>query len=227
MLAPLTSLVSLEDLDMCAARLDEQLRGPPPSAIEALDQLLEAAEGGDPDARQVLVALALWRARVDDEALLSALRQASAGVARVSPLFDRREAPLALSPHARVEPGVSARATFPWFRAPQHSPWGHRRIASDVRPRLLLGFEPAFFERLLNEPGLDLNTVVALAAARPSPAACLSSLCACARWVQRVEIRRALAANPYTPPALVAALRHTVPRVPWAASPHDALSASR
>lgn len=219
MQGPLVSLVSIEDLDMCAAVLDERLRGSPPGVIEALDHLLGAAEGGDPDARQVLVALALWRARVGDEALLSALRESSAGAARVAPLFDRREALLALSPHARVEPGAAARVTLPRFRIPQHSTRGHLLIAHDIRPRLLLGFEPAFFGRLLDEPGLDLETAIALAAARPSPAACLRALCASARWVQRVEIRRALAANPYTPPALAAVLRPTVPRVPWATRP--------
>jgi hypothetical protein len=220
----LNRLARLADTEMRVASLDAHFHTGSPD--DALAALLEAASHGESDARLVTVALAIWRARTGDEALMTRLRATASPL--TAPLFASTPARRALSPHARVEPGRAGRAILPRFRARQrwcitndegqrvyevHSYTQHRNaISTEVRPQLLLGLEPWAVPRLLAEPALDLRTVIELATLRPAPGAVLRELSASARWMPRPEVRAALVSNPFSPPWLAYVLRLSLPR---------------
>lgn len=59
---------------------------------------------------------------------------------------------------------------------------------------------PDVLRRLLREPDLSPKEVLTIAARRPSSPAIVDELCA-SPWLDRIEVRSALALNPFTPTA--------------------------
>jgi len=76
---------------------------------------------------------------------------------------------------------------------------GHDR---DQLARLATDPEPAVVRALLQNPRVTEREVLIAAARRPARAAVLEEIFRSARWAQNRRVRRALALNPYSPPAL-------------------------
>ncbi len=92
---------------------------------------------------------------------------------------------------------------------------GHRKqLARRCDPgrmeRLALDAEPSVIRNLLLNPRATEALAVRVAARRPAPAAVLEEVARSARFGVRPSVRRALALNPWSPPAVVNPLLATL-----------------
>ena len=77
-----------------------------------------------------------------------------------------------------------------------------RGVDRDQLARLATDLDPAVVRALLQNPRCTEREVLIAAARRPARAAVLEEIFRSARWAQNRRVRRALALNPYSPPAL-------------------------
>ncbi len=76
-----------------------------------------------------------------------------------------------------------------------------RTGSRDTMDRLLYDQQPGVIENLLKNPRCTEREVVRIAAHRPTSAKVLAVVFRHPRWVQRYQVKRALALNPYAAPA--------------------------
>ena len=93
----------------------------------------------------------------------------------------------------------------------EHLTLGQRRALSrtgkkDDLDRLLSDPDPVVIGNLLDNPRLMERDVLKIASRRPGSPAIMKVLAGHRKWSKRYPVRRALAANPYTPPRIAIAL---------------------
>lgn len=80
-----------------------------------------------------------------------------------------------------------------------------RSLDRDVLNRLMHDQDPTVLQHLLENPRVTERDVLLAAARRPTQPAALEEIFRSRRWAQNRRVRKALALNPYCPPALAAA----------------------
>jgi hypothetical protein len=88
---------------------------------------------------------------------------------------------------------------------------GHRKTVARSRrspmlERVLKDPDPRVVAEMLRNPGLRESEVLAVASRRPCPEEVFWLLTRAERWIRRSTVRRAMAANPHSPPRLAGAL---------------------
>ncbi len=203
------SVAALREGPMRRAVVCEAVRAMAPDALVGLlALLLERVRDGDGDARAVLQQLAL-EPTVFEELPYADVQAAYAaaharGLSAVARLF------LGSPP---VEPLVEEAARN------QHLdlPLGNRRALARGRDRntldrLLHDRDHRVVQLLLDNPRLVERDVVRIAAMRPTRPEVLEVVARHPRWSARYAVRKALACNPWTPPALSRRLLPTLLR---------------
>jgi hypothetical protein len=199
----LRALGSLSDLELRTRRAGELLAAlPAREAAPLLEALLRSAGRREEPARTVLIAVQrglrshlplAHRDELRREAVRCSARELGAllseGAAARSFDRDREE---------WVDTGLRTLTLGQRKQlARAHDPDLLARLASDP--------DPAVIRNLLANPRLVERQVVGLASRRPVRAAVLEEVLRSRRWAQNLSVRRAVALNPYAPPALAAA----------------------
>ena len=231
---------SVPTMAMRRAVLEEKLLAlSPGDAAAAIEALAIAAQSGDAAARIALVALAsafVLRRRADGVAGVDADGAAVDAIAvaageQGNALADRICAntgsakSLPLRGHL-PEVGLNREGYFPTRLPPRMGDFGEPHVKSfqrfasrgfalvgnDLKRLDAVLFCPsgAFVERLLRAPWVRLQEVLRIAARRPSTPEIILAIAASDRWFQEPRVRAALAANPFTPSWLTAAIELTV-----------------
>lgn len=203
------TLCSLDDRELRARRASALLAAMPADfAVRALADLVQGAGEGDADQAAALEAvLHALHARPADP-LLEELREAAM-------LADERELEAVLSrrPPARVvdkgQPGYVDREMTA-------RTLGHRKAIArgqnrDLLVRLAHDQDPDVVRNLLENPKLTEREALIAASRRPTVAAVLEEVFRSRRWGINRRVRKALALNPYSPPALAAAALTNLP----------------
>lgn len=177
-------------LASCLAETDDG------SVIGALHRLDARAAGGEPDFRWIQQELALSPSVLGELPEGRALDLYAGAQAAELPtvaqrflgLYLAREAPRAENPHHGGSPGQRIALAR-----------GRDRMVLD---RLLHDRDVRVATVLLDNPRFIERDVVRMAALRPTDPEILRRIAGHPRWGQRPQVRRALAFNPSTPPAL-------------------------
>jgi hypothetical protein len=193
-------LAALDDLDLRGRRAAEFLgEVPPDEAVHALDELLRSAQRRlDPDAVALQGLLRGLDAYLPD-ALAEQLRQAAeeAGAHSVQALFTKSEARRSFD-HDRES----------WVdREMRALTLGERKAMArgrnaDVLSRLAQDHDPAVVRNLLENPRCTEREALLAASRRPARAVVLQEVFRSRKWGVNRRVRKALAQNPYSPPAL-------------------------
>ena len=195
---------------LAAAR--ELARFSPFGVCELLHFLLLEGHEGSPPARLALDAL---MAALGNEAseLSEAVLDASQclGFPEVEALFTSAAATQAL------DPGAAAKADARQFPVSLgHLTWKARLTRNpDELARLATASEPRVVRSVLQNPRLTEEVVIRIAARRPVRPEVLEEVWRSPRWGARHSVRRALALNPYLPPALGTKLVSLLNRQDW------------
>lgn len=198
----------------------------PAEAVAVLDALLRLGTQGSPDAARVCAAavralclderLAAHRDVLERLASLQGLSAAAGLFSRSAAAREydlgaarRAEAALAPRPRERAEPldaeqlqgPAEPRLAVGWLKQ-------QARLTRnlDELSRLLVLSEPRVIREALLNPRLTESLVVRAAARRPVRPEPLEQIYLSVRWSVRPAVQRALAFNPYLPPALGVAL---------------------
>jgi len=173
-------------------------------AAEALDELCNAAEQAEPEAREFLVTLVDLLASARGAPLATALRDEALHRSRLalSRLLRRPAAPSTASPTAQPQ-----EARVPDYGTGRALTLGERkslarRPTRKALEKLLVDPHPAVIRTLLQNPKVVEGDIVRLAARRPGDPAVLTEVAASPRWAHRVKVRLAIVLNPDTPAAL-------------------------
>ncbi|MFL5446244.1 MAG: hypothetical protein ACJ78W_17135 [Myxococcales bacterium] len=193
-------LAALDDLDLRARRAAEFLgEVPAEEAVRALDELLRSAQRRlDPDA----VALQGHIRGLDSYVpppLADRLREAAeeAGAHSVQALFSKSVARREFD-HDREK----------WVdREMRALTLGERKAMArgrnaDVLSRLAQDHDPAVVRNLLENPRCTEREALLAASRRPARAVVLQEVFRSRKWGVNRRVRKALAQNPYSPPAL-------------------------
>jgi len=209
----LRTTLSLADAALRAGYVRTVLASEPLEVVaEALDALALKAELGEPDGREVLVAIV---DALGDPALgetVQRLREQAAG-ASLLPLDRLLRRP------ARQGPTTSDRPPRPPdYGYGRPLTLGERKSLARKPDRALLERlvhdpHPDVIRRLLANPRITEEDVVRLACKRPARADVLTEIARTPRWVHRPRVRLALMLNPGTPfevaaPIAALLLRH-------------------
>jgi hypothetical protein len=195
-------LRSLPEPAMVQAVLRERLLSAPPAeAARGVDLLLRRGLSGHRGAQRALLALALavieerlagegtLRQRLLDAALAD-------GRAAVAAILGDAPAARSLRPRGRLrEICIPELAPLPILRA------GAWRAAIHYQRMEQLRVHPSarMIDRLLRRPWLGLRDVLLIAARRPTTEAIVARVATSSRWIRYVEVREALALNPFAP----------------------------
>jgi hypothetical protein len=196
-------LSAIGDLDLRARRAAEMLRElPVGDAVSALDAVLRGAQKRlDPDAVALQGVLRGLHAHVGPE-LSEQLRRAAedAEAHAVRALFTESEARKSfdVDREAWVDREMRARSL------------GERKALArgrdrDLLARLAQDHDPAVVRNLLENPRCTEREALLAASRRPARAHVLEEVFRSRRWGTNRRVRKALAQNPYTPPALAVA----------------------
>jgi len=175
--------------------------------VATLELLIQRAEQGNPQARAALVEMGL------DPGLVGALPYE-----RVQDLYGMaQEADLPQVAALFLAPRVNRRGLKQAWPENNHinMPLGTRRQAargSDrfLLDRLLRDRDHRVIQHLLDNPRITERDAVLVAAQRPSTAEVLGCVAAHRRWAASYAVRKALAANPYTPEEIAIGLLTTL-----------------
>jgi hypothetical protein len=196
-------LTTIEDPDLRSRRAGALLTAlPSDAAIRLLAEVLLAAGRGHRDALSALEAILRELHARPGDPLLADLRAAALEA-------DERDlaAVLSLRAPARVldkgEPGYVDREMT--ARTLGHRKTMARGQNRDVLARLAHDQDPAVVRNLLENPRLTEREVLIAASRRPTDASILEEVFRSRRWSSNRRVRKALALNPYSPPALAAA----------------------
>ena len=193
-------LAAIDDLDLrgrrAAAFLEEV---PADEAVRTLEELLRSAQRRlDPDAVALQGLLRGLDAYLPQD-LADRLRAAAeeAGAHSVEALFTRSDARRSFD-HDR-EPWVD--------REMRALTLGERKAMArgrnaDVLARLAQDHDPAVVKNLLENPRCTEREALLAASRRPARAAVLQEVFRSRKWGVNRRVRKALAQNPYSPPAL-------------------------
>ena len=187
-------------LDGLAARRLADL--PAEMAARVLSELVGQA-GDELHARKVVNACCralLWGTPALSDERRIAIRAAAhaLGLGTVVALFTGASAALSADPDARrIDPALAVLTL------------GHRKqfARTETDPDRIARFagdgDASVIRNLLINPRITEALVVRIAARRPASAVVLEEIARSQRWSSRRSVRRALALNPYSPPALV------------------------
>ena len=193
-------LAAIDDLDLRGRRAAEFLdEVPADEAVRALEELLRSAQRRlDPDAVALQGLIRGLDAYLPQE-LADRLRAAAeeAGAHSVEALFTRSDARRSFD-HDRES----------WVdREMRALTLGERKAMArgrnaDVLARLAQDHDPAVVRNLLENPRCTEREALLAASRRPARAAVLQEVFRSRKWGVNRRVRKALAQNPYTPPAL-------------------------
>ena len=169
------------------------------AAAALLNGLCEAAERGEPRAREALLAVAIFFAGLGECELVEHLREQACG-RRLLSLDRLLRRPVSLSPSQRpaLQPPV------PDYGAGRELTLGERRSLARrpnrrVFEKLSSDPHPLVVRQLLENPRLTEDDVVRMAARRPARAELLHEIARFPRWLTRNRVRMTLLFNPGTP----------------------------
>lgn len=194
-------LASLEAGELRARKAAEVLEALEPAEAVAMlaDLVREAERRSDPAAAALEGFLRAVRELVPEERI-ERLYQAAAGELSVQALFARTEAARSFD-HDREE----------WIdREMRARTLGERRSMARTRDRDLLARlasdqDPTVVRHVLQNPLCTEREVLVATSRRPQRPEVLEEIFRSRRWSSNRRVRRALALNPYSPPALAAA----------------------
>jgi hypothetical protein len=196
-------LAALPALAMRRAVAAEQISTlSPDDGARLLGELVRRGADGEP----YDVALLAVSAALDDGLVGYELRRGLYTAARG--LGDEPLAHLLLSA-AEPPDGVPAQPKIPGrpeITLGERKSLARAPIDKDLLARLIRDPDPTVVEILLGNPRLTEEDVVRMAAARPTTPDALRAIFRSERFIQRYEVKRALAYNPYTPSDLAARL---------------------
>jgi len=168
-------------------------------AATLLNGLCEEAERGEPQAREALLAVAIFFAGVGECELVDRLREHACGRRLLSlDRFVRRPSSHSASQSPTLEPPV------PNYGAGRELTLGERRSLARrpnrrVFEKLCKDPHPLVIRQLLENPHLTEDDVVRMAARRPARVELLRELARWPRWLTRSRVRLTLLLNPGTP----------------------------
>ena len=196
-------LAALEDLELRARRAAEALSAVSPAqAVELLAGMVLAAEQrSDPSSAALEGVLRGLRLVIAPE-VRDAIRQAADEAAALDVLVLVTAAGAARSFDHDREQWVDREMRARTLGMRKQLARAHDR---DLLMRLATDQDPAVLRNLLANPRLTEREVLVSASRRPARAAVLEEIFLSRRWAQNRRVRRALALNPYSPPALAAA----------------------
>jgi len=193
-------LAAIDDLDLRGRRAAEFLEEvPADEAVRTLEELLRSAQRRlDPDAVALQGLLRGLDAHLPQD-LADRLRAAAeeAGAHSVEALFTRSDARRSFD-HDRES----------WVdREMRALTLGERKAMArgrnaDVLARLAQDHDPAVVRNLLENPRCTEREALLAASRRPARAAVLQEVFRSRKWGVNRRVRKALAQNPYSPPAL-------------------------
>ena len=196
-------LLSLADTGLRVGWLSDQLeRWPLPRAARLLDELCDENERSDPEAREALLAVALYLVSRGPSPVVDRLR-AEAEARRLlglSRLLRRAPAPVMVDRPASELP-------VPDYGAGRELTLGERRSLARKPSRrsfdkLLSDPHPLVIRLLLQNPKLTEDDVVRLVSRRPARAEAMAEIAQAVRWLSRSRVRLAIVLNPGSPPEM-------------------------
>jgi len=196
-------LLSLPDLTLRTSWLRDFLRnGSAQECSTVLNALCEDNERADPEAREAILAVAVFFASIGECSLVDQLRaQADARhLLSLSRLLRRAPASIVHDRPAHELPvpdyGAGRELTVGERKSMARSP---NRRAFD---KLLADPHPLVIRQLLENPRLTEDDVVRMAARRPARLEVLEAIAQHGRWLSRPRVRLSVLFNPGSPPAL-------------------------
>jgi len=193
-------LLALADTELRVGWLADQLeRWPVARSARLLDELCDASERSDPEAREALLAVSITVVRQRDSERIGQLREEAharhlLGLAR---LLRRAPPPVMVDRPATELP-------VPDYGAGRELTLGERRSLAR-RPnrrsfeKLLADPHPLVIRLLLQNPKLTEDDVIRLVARRPVRSEVLYEVAECVRWLSRSRVRLAIVLNPGAP----------------------------
>ncbi|HYQ01236.1 MAG TPA: hypothetical protein VER96_21340 [Polyangiaceae bacterium] len=196
-------LLSLPDLALRTSWLrDLLLNGSTHENATVLNALCEDNERADPEAREAILAVALFFASLGENELVERLRaQADTRhLLSLARLLRRAPPPAVHDRPARELPvpdyGTGRELTVGERKSLARSP---NRRAFD---KLLADPHPLVIRQLLENPRLTEDDVVRMTARRPARLEVLEAIAQHGRWLSRPRVRLSVLFNPGSPPAL-------------------------
>lgn len=192
--------VGLPEIPMRAAAIAERLEAlAAEEAVWCLDQLIRGALWGDADAMEAMLAASFWLVTVDVDAHYATLK-AFFEAAYTS----ERESVIALLRDAPPVRALASGRRLPEVRLPldREITLGERRMMAagqDRRllERLVMDPSPLVIGKLLANPHTRTRDVLVIAARRPTTPDLLWEVARHPAWWRRLEVREALARNPF------------------------------
>lgn len=199
------ALLSLPELGLRLCWLGSEIESAPAVPLaEVLDLVIRRSEACEADAREALVAIALWTAGHADVERLEKLRAAS---------FEQR-LPSLQRVIRRVTPPSRApeleEARVPDYGAGRELTLGERkslarRAERGDFDRLLRDPHPMVLRQLLGNPRTTEDDVIRVAALRPARAGAIEEV-ARTHWLTRARVRMSILQNPGAPPSVAVPL---------------------
>lgn len=197
----------------------ERLSVVPSRAAFELDALIRAAVMGGAPARSAMLACGLALAREPMAPWVSSLGDcaASEGFTMACMVLGDAAPHLSVRPHGRLsDPSINEWWSIILDRRERR--WGYalpspRSVLQGTGRlgRLLMHPEPHVVRRILAARATQLSDVLVIASRRPSSPAIVAEVCASLRWMGHVEVREAIASNPFAPTGVALALLPTIP----------------
>ena len=210
----LRRIASLPELIMRQAMTRELLATlPEEEVVWWIDQLIRGALWGRQDAMDAMLAMSTWLMalqREDDYERVQGLFRAAHA--------ERREAVMAVLRALPPQRALADGARLPEVRLPlsREVTLGERRAMAagqDRRllERLLQDPEPLVLTKLLDNPHIQADDLLSVAARRPTRPELLEALTIHPRWIVHLPLREALVRNPYGQTGLSLKLLPTLP----------------
>ncbi len=196
-------LLSLADTGLRVGWLSDQLeRWPLPQAARLLDELCDENERSDPDAREALLAVALYLVSRAPSEQIDRLRDEAEGrrLLGLARLLRRAPPPVMVDRPATELP-------VPDYGRGRELTLGERRSLARHPSRrsfdkLLSDPHPLVIRMLLQNPNLTEDDVVRVVARRPARAEAMAEVARSIRWLSRGRVRLAIVLNPGSPPEM-------------------------
>src|SRR5690554_1923748 len=193
-------VVGLPEIPMRAAAVSERLAGlSADEAVWCLDQLVRGALWGESDAMETMLAASFWlvTADVDEEyETLKTLFEAAYQADRLSVMALVRDVPPVRA--------LSGGRGLPEVRLPHDRDitLGERRMMASgpdrrLLERLVMDPSPLVIGKLLSNPHTRQRDVLVVAARRPTTPELLWVVARHPAWYRRLDVREALARNPF------------------------------
>lgn len=196
-------LLSLPDASLRVDWLRDLLeRWPSAEGARLLNALVEQSEVADPDAREILLTIAMMFAGLGDAPLVERMR----GEAAVTCLFSL-ERLLRRGPQPSAHAPPPEELPVPDYGAGRELTLGERRTLAR-RPnrrafdKLLADPHPMVIRQLLGNPRMTESDAVRIATRRPARVEALRELAQSHRWLRRPRLRMSILLNPGSPPEI-------------------------